>query len=928
MKLLLINLAICLALLLPRVLTAAIAQTMPATEPGLKHPVYRVESGGGSAEKLPLEFTEAQWLALVPKQSPRSVILSPVSGKGHWKWDPHNPDQITCGDSGVVFPTDDPRFPRKLATGQTLEGKMVQVPYYEGKAGPCFVQGQIDCEKKDYLDRCLLQLSAAYVATHDERFARRVALALDAWATVLPDYYISDHGGTAPITLKEAERRKWDVNRFSDHNTWAHEWPWGAVLAFDRVYDSKALAELSKEKGYDVGQHVAKDLFFNIGDFFAHRMPIETAAASNLSGPMVQLAQVATILSRPDYIEWLNRYLDVTLDNFLRDGMYPESFGYHRGYADANLAVAEAVGYYFTVHPADTDDLRAAKAASDQRIARLRQSVAVQYTVALPNGDMAPFDDTPLGAAPKREATRSSLLPAYGHAMLGDGNGPLQTQLNINFNDNANHIRAGVLGLTLYAFGRELIANNRYVHEAGRPFLNSTIAHNTVTIDRMSQERSTRQTEAGGNAGHLFTGGDLRLWEPGLNGIAVADIDGSRSYLNVPGSRYERLCVLNTIDAAHPYVLDVFRVGGGRTHDYFLHGSVRLDQKAEASFLLEALPGEHPLLLPGEAWHETKGQYDGNNDWYGAFRRMTRGKSPGHWNVTFRDTADKAGTRVTMADEDGDVFLGEGPVPGRGGDRVERETIFNYWRPALMVRRQASEGKTLQSLFVAVIEPFDGAPQIVKVERLPMRMPSSDAAAVRVTFANGRADTYLIDLAPDSGDGAEVATADAAVRLHGRVGLLSRRVGGTSQAWLIGGTDFHATESVRLSSKAYRGMLAAVARRTEGAAADAFVTEATLPEGAALKGRWLSLAFGKYLVIPAASGEYPLGIREQAGISQMFQIDHVDHRDGKTWICLSQDPFLAMRQGGLSELLRPHRSFEGPATFEIVPSVVFESVAH
>ena len=267
---------------------------------------------------------------------------------------------------------------------------------------------------------------------------------------------------------------------------------------------------------------------------------------------MVQLAQVATILSRPDYIEYLNRYLDVTLVNFLRDGMYPESFGYHRGYADANLAVAEAVGYYFTVHPADTDALRAAQQATDQRISRLKRSVAAQYTVALPSGDMAPFDDTPFGAAPKRQATRSALLPAYGHAMLGDGSGPLQTQLNLNFNDNANHVRAGVLGLTLFAFGQELIGNNRYVHEAGRSFLNSTIAHNTVTIDRMSQERSTRQTEAGGNAGHLFTGGDLRLWEPGLSGIAVADIDGRRSYLNVPGRRYERLCVLNTIERGTP----------------------------------------------------------------------------------------------------------------------------------------------------------------------------------------------------------------------------------------------------------------------------------------------------------------------------------------------------------------------------------------
>jgi hypothetical protein len=45
-------------------------------------------------------------------------------------------------------------------------------------------------------------------------------------------------------------------------------------------------------------------------------------------------------------------------------------------------------------------------------------------------------------------------------------------------------------------------------------------------------------------------------------------------------------------------------------------------------------------------------------------------------------------------------------------------------------------------------------------------------------------------------------------------------------------------------------------------------------------------------------------------------------------ICLSHDPFLSMRQGSLSELLRPHRSFEGPATFEIVSSVVSKSVSH
>ena len=123
-------------------------------------------------------------------------------------------------------------------------------------------------------------------------------------------------------------------------------------------------------------------------------------------------------------------------------------------------------------------------------------------------------------------------------------------------------------------------------------------------------------------------------------------------------------------------------------------------------------------------------------------------------------------------------------------------------------------------------------------------------------------------------------------------------------------------------------MVAAEVRRAEGSPADAFITEAVLPEGEAPARRWLSLEFGRHLVIPDTRGEYPLGIHEQAGISQMFQIDHVERRDGKTWVCLSNDPFLSMRQGRLSEILRPLRSFEGPATFEIVPSVVSESVSH
>ncbi len=692
------------------------------------------------------------------------------------------------------------------------------------------------------------------------------------------------------------------------------------MLAFDRIYDSAALKELSKERGYDVREHIAKDLFFNIGDFFAHRMPIETAMSSNLSGPMVQLAQVGTMLSRPDYIEWLNRYLEATLDNFVRDGMYPESFAYHRGYADANLAVAEAVGFYFTVHPADTEALRAAKAGAEGRIARLKRSVGAQYAVSLPNGDMAPFDDTPFGSAPRRESTRSALLPAYGHAMLGVGEGALQTQLNLNFNDHANHVRHGVLAMTLYAFGNELIGNNRYVHLGGRPFLNSTMDHNTVTIDRMDQERTNMQVV--GNAGHLFTGGNVMLYEPGVEGISAVEVDGGQAYLNVPGAQYRRVCVLNTVDAVHPYVLDVFRVGGGKTHDYFLHGSVRFDETAQASFKMEAIRKEFPLLEEGEKWVEPKGQSDANTSWYGAFREMSAGRPAGNWNVTFREAKEgKLGTRIFMADEgDVEVYVGKSPVASRGDDRgVERDSIFNFWRPAVMVRRKAAGAvEGLQSLYVGVIEPLSGEGVIEKVERIGMREKGMEGAGVKVTFAGGREDSYVVDLRME-GEGA-VETADGAMALRGRVGVVSKS-GGVARGWVIGGGEFkYGGGSVGLKEGAYRGTVLGVVRKVEGGARDAFVTDAVLPEGEVLKGRWMRLAFGTYKVVADVRGGWPMGIREQKGIGQMFLVDHVERREGKTWICLSEDAELEVKEGKVRELLRPHRMFEGGGGFEILMS--------
>ncbi len=83
-----------------------------------------------------------------------------------------------------------------------------------------------------------------------------------------------------------------------------------------------------------------------------------------------------------------------------------------------------------------------------------------------------------------------------------------------------------------------------------------------------------------------------------------------------------------------------------------------------------------------------------------------------------------------------------------------------------------------------------------------------------------------------------------------------------------------------------------------------------------MPGRWLSLNFGDYPNIPV-NGKYKFNVKEQKGMSQIYQIKNIEKRDGKTYINLHQDHQLMMNQGHIEEIMRPHRKFTGPNQFSI-----------
>ena len=141
--------------------------------------------------------------------------------------------------------------------------------------------------------------------------------------------------------------------------------------------------------------------------------------------------------------------------------------------------------------------------------------------------------------------------------------------------------------------------------------------------------------------------------------------------------------------------------------------------------------------------------------------------------------------------------------------------------------------------------------------------------------------------------------------MNGCAAVISALRSGKVAACLIGGTDLtHADIHLTAPVANHQGVIEAVASRWSGDADNAFVTTAKLPAGDSLRGTWLHLGLGA-----TPSGE--------PAATEVFEIDHVTVRDGRTWILLKDEPGLQMNAGSTSEIFFPRRRFTGDVRFTI-----------
>ncbi|MGN6644061.1 MAG: hypothetical protein ACTHKU_13770, partial [Verrucomicrobiota bacterium] len=368
-------------------------------QPEPPHPMLSISSKSGSAANtVTNSWTEEQYTNnFTPRWAPRNESYSfgpaVVPNDTGWSWSASNPNQITSKPSGTIFPSTTNYLVRTQAVN--VFGTTVYAPYYN-KAGSTtsksFVFNVIEYHKREKLRGDLENLMGAYVntsisAANRYNYARRIAVALLDWARYFPSYTMTDKNNCVFINTDANYVLSGDDQRSSDHNGLAHEWKDTDILAFDAIYDSAALADLSTELGFDVRGYIATNLFCYEGDFFVNRVPIDVAITSNLSEPYAILPQVARVLNRPDYMIWMDAYLDATVRKKIRrDGALEEGSAYSYGYVNQNQEAAQNAINFFIDRAATNDTMLAI--SNRTRIANnvMLYGKKQWEAIALPNG--------------------------------------------------------------------------------------------------------------------------------------------------------------------------------------------------------------------------------------------------------------------------------------------------------------------------------------------------------------------------------------------------------------------------------------------------------------------------------------------------------------------------------------------------------------
>ena len=715
--------------------------------------------GRGSTERLLNEtaevraMTEAQVLQLVPQQSGLNYVGCPNCKNGRQEnqltWSVSHPEKVTCQFCQHGYPSD--KYPMtKSVKVQTPNHGTAEYPYWEDATGyRYFFAARRDDLARRFMADQANKLALLYRRSGDEAHARRAWLILNRFADVYPAWcFHYDY----PFRQKEIVDGAIDPAKYRPGYRTAR-WTWWAysdipmdlIQAYDWLAGSLAVAELSKELNINVEAHIARDLFVPA----CQQVLDNEETYSNMSPTAWRsLAIAGRILKKPEYVHHVLRCMEqLVLKNFFYDGAWCEGSPDYESQTVGGLQnVMDALSGYEDPadyrDPVDGKNLGTISFALDpgkhNPLEQTLKTLGLALTssrMLLPNGRAVPVHDTwPTSRRGKPKSNASRLWPALGHACLSathprdDLNVSNDLQLHLTWSGGYGHSHADNLSLLLYSRDREVLSDLGYTHTAYRAWTLASAAHNTVVVDGQNQALGNRSQPTDGRLIYSHLNDDR---------FNVVIADGSRGY---PGltKLYTRSVMMLTAPTLTPYIVDVFEVQGGQSHDYFLHGWA--DGPSRLTTAVATQPRGSLLATPS-SWQPPKNE--GQTSLiaqpyyaYGFLKNLSSASvaSTQPITVNFQCAAQKdlsASTlRIHLFPEDhSELVLGENPSIRQAQENDAQ--LENFQRPFMMLRHQSSGS----SRFLSVMEEFGDQSCIRSVENLS----TEKGVVLKIQFEPSRA---------------------------------------------------------------------------------------------------------------------------------------------------------------------------------------------
>ncbi len=749
----------------------------------------------------------------IPPETPGSELFTmcpaceaaPVHG--HYEWVPESPDQLVCTTCKTAYPHSD--YPEEVVFRTDFGGGQ-EITYYTGRhwdlIGFPFVSSwtaNIRARKCEFMAGVARQCALAYVLTEEVGHAEKARDILLRFAEVYPGYMVhSGYGEFSDAPAEVAAKNILDLpkpelvvppNR-PDGKLHVGYWMAGRAtgVGMEGTFVSDVTVAYDLTRGAEANGHpvytpanrhkIERDLLRESTLLLLADPNFNNKSATNRSAAGL----VGLCLADSDLVRFgLDGFDHFVYNWFLEDGMTSESPGYGfmtlngiRHFADAAHGYAgfsgtgspegrrrkldvygdsryRAVldGYVKSPMPdlgygviaddvtacrmsVDIADILVARYGDPNHVAMLAE--LCEHDLENHGGEYALFHRPPdLMADPSATLVLSDqFFPALRIGLLRTGEHGRASTTLLSASDWGGHHHEDSLNLVYFKDGKEALTDLGYLWD--RPDKHNTvrtIAHNTVVVDEQDQKREGR-------------GGSLDLFNS-AGRVKIAAVS-SRAY---DVDTYRRLCAVVDHGGGASYLIDCFRVTGGRVHDYLFHGPVA-----------EGVPRNLELQPTGVDWRD--------------LTNLAAAQTEAPWSIHFNlDQQRFTAYAVPFGEEQ--VLIGKGwGERGTGSrDNVQTGETVPY-----VIRRRT--GLPARSAFLSLFDVSRRCRPFVKaVESLDSG--NGDAVGVRVVRESG---TDLVTFCPE-GQTAAFESPEGTLETNGRVSVFTLTSDGEPAfAYLLGGT--------------------------------------------------------------------------------------------------------------------------------------------